>query len=67
MTLARKCEACGLPITGDTYYDVMVTPKLCADVPEQDAENSYGDFCEECLKSGKALTLLLKAFEDTGT
>ena len=67
MTLARKCESCGALIRADTYYDVMVTPKVCADEPSQDAENSYGDFCEECLKNGKAITVLLKAFDETET
>lgn len=64
MTLARKCEDCSALIRSDRYYDIMVTPKVCADTPDQDAESSYGDFCEECMKNGNALAFLLTAFEE---
>ena len=62
MSLSRLCDSCDNIIDG-TYFDLMITPKQSRDTPEQDAEHWYGDFCINCINSGKAVEYLMKNFK----
>ena len=62
MVLSRHCDSCNNPIT-TKYYDLMITPKIAALDPEQDAKNAYGDYCIECINNGEAIKQLLLEFK----
>jgi hypothetical protein len=61
--MARVCESCKVVITDGDYFEVWLTPKDPKGNPEQDAESYSGDYCRECVVSGKAGADLLATYD----
>lgn len=60
MTIMRRCKACEKPIEQDLYLEVILRVLKSDGSEGQDAvEQSYGDYCDECVASAAAVEDLL--------
>ena len=66
MTLARECDACHGFIQGaEPYYDLVLMVKSAMEVMDQDPlQQQHGDYCGECVRSGKAIADLVGALKE---
>jgi len=59
--MARQCDCCGEMIRQFKYLELQIRLLLTEEDSNQDAILEYhADYCDECIKSGKALTDLLE-------
>jgi hypothetical protein len=61
--MTRICDGCKRPIEQEDneYLELQIRILSTTKGDGQDAiEHSYGDFCDTCLSSGVALSILLK-------
>lgn len=56
MTIMRKCEGCSQPIPQRQFIQLTMRALQSDEGDEQDnIEQVYGDYCDGCLASGKAI------------
>lgn len=59
--ITRLCDACGQLIKPARYHEVQVRVMETGGEQTQDAsEQSYGDFCDKCVRGGAAIKYLLE-------
>lgn len=59
MSLTRLCDACDRPIDTTVFFDVHLQTKDPSGPEVQDPiAQAYGDFCIDCVRSGKAIEKL---------
>ena len=66
MSLTRLCEACHKVIPKATHLELSLAVKRTHGGESQDPiENVYGDYCDQCVRNGKALADLLTGVKYT--
>lgn len=66
MAITRECGACGKTISRTTFIELQVRVMRTHGEQYQDAiEQSYEDYCDNCIKSGAALSDVIKALKYT--
>ena len=67
MTIMRRCEGCKEPIAQRQFLEVTLRVLRSEEDQNQDAvEQAYGDYCDECVATGKAVNDLVNDLKYTG-
>lgn len=64
MSLTRKCEACGQPITAKHFMNLEISVYETEGPEIQDPQGqSVGDYCDRCVRAGAALSHVLSGLK----